>query len=216
MEVVKAFEAVRAGDLDGLRSLLAEQPEVARARDGEGISLLMTALYHRRAEMVEAIRSHHTDLDLLEAAAAGAASRLRQLLDAAPQRRDVRSPDGFTPLHLGAFFAREEVVAVLVERGADIEAVAANRSRVRPLHSAAAGGSLAVVQCLLAAGAEANARQAGGITPLMGAAVRGDVAMVRALLAAGAEPRATTDEGRTAEQLATERGHPEMAVVLGA
>ena len=56
--------------------------------------------------------------------------------------RPPTRPDGFTPLHLAAFFGRLEAAALLVDRGADLEAPSRNPRfpSVRPLHSAIAGG----------------------------------------------------------------------------
>ena len=98
------------------------------------------------------------------------------------------SSDGFTPLHLASFFGAPAAAALLLDHGADVEAVSDNEMRVRPLHSAAAGGDRAIVELLLARGADPNSTQRHGFTPLHAAIERKDQAMVDALLAAGADP----------------------------
>ena len=98
------------------------------------------------------------------------------------------SDDGFTPLHLAAFFAQPECVRALIEAGADADACSQNAMSVHPLHSAVASRSLRCVELLLAAAPDSNARQAGGYTPLHEAVHNGDRAIEAALLAAGADP----------------------------
>lgn len=61
----------------------------------------------------------------------------------------MSSADGFTPLHWAAFCNRSEVARQLIDHGADVNAVAENDSRVRPLHGAAASGANKVVSRLL-------------------------------------------------------------------
>ena len=51
-----------------------------------------------------------------------------------------RGGDGFTPLHLAAFFGGADAVRAILARGADPDADADNPPGVRPIHSAAAVG----------------------------------------------------------------------------
>jgi uncharacterized protein len=69
-----------------------------------------------------------------------------------------------------------------------VEAEASNSflTRVRPLHSAAAGGHLECCRLLIAAGAEVHAEEGGGFTALDAARQNGDDALVSLLSAAGA------------------------------
>ena len=114
------------------------------------------------------------------------------------------SPDGFTALHLAAFFGRETVAATLLEHGADVNAVARNPLRVQPLHSAAAAGHTPVARLLLEYGADPNARQEGGFVPLHAAAQAGNDELYELLLASGADQDAATDDGRTAADFRAE------------
>lgn len=206
-----AFDAVRSGDADALDTVLAQHPHTAKARDENGVSLLMLALYHRRHDLAERILAAGVEPDLFEAAALGRTGRVTELLDGGHVRVTDSSADGFTVLHLAAFFAHPETVEALLSRGADVEAVAANPSRVRPLHSAVAGRSPEVVRVLLAGEADLEARQQGGFTPLMAAAANGLDDLVDLLLAAGAEPGATADDGKTASDFARTKGHDDLA-----
>lgn len=210
----QALEAVTQGALDQLRKLLADDPDLARARDPRGVSIVMLARYHQRFDMVEALVEHRNgDLDLFESAALGPVERLTRLLAQDPGSIDAFSADGFTPLQLASFFAQPAAVKLLLQRGASVETVSQNPMRLRPIHSAAAGGSTEIVERILAAGADPDARQQGGFTALHAAAHAGRVDMVRALLSHGADPDLRTDEGRTARDLAAAQGH--VAVVKG-
>src|SRR5207245_2858501 len=106
---------------------------------------------------------------------------------------------------------KEDAARLLLEHGAQVDAVAKNPMSVMPLHSAAAGHSLAVVQALLEHGAAPNAKQQQGWTALHEAAQRGDNEMIALLLRHGADPTVKTDEGVRPVQLARENGHVGIA-----
>ncbi len=123
---------------------------------------------------------------------------MAELLSLDPASVDGWSPDGFTALHLAAYFGHDAVAADLLRRGADVAAVARNVIRVQPLHSAAAGGHTALARLLLEHGADPNARQEGGFVPLHAAALAGNDELYELLVASGADQDAATDDGRTA------------------
>lgn len=161
-------------------------------------SSLLDALYRGDREAVDAKLARRPELTIFEAAAVGDAGRVRDLLARDPQLALRLSPDGFTALHLAAFFGQEEVAAELLRHGADVQAVAQNQLRVQALHSAAAGGHTAVARLLLEHGADPNARQEGGFVPLHAAAQSGNDELYDLLVARGADQDAATDDGRTA------------------
>ena len=159
-------------------------------------SALLTALYNRDIEKADSIAAGLSELDVFESAAIGDAGRLAELIGRNPAAATAWSDDGFTPLHLAAFFDHPECVRALIAAGADVDAPAQNTMNVRPLHSAVTARSLTCVEILLAAGADANARQAAGFVPLHSAVHNGDSAIEAALLAGGADPTALSDDGR--------------------
>lgn len=179
-------EAITSGRLPWL---LREQPELASAKDANGVSILLLARFHRNPEATAALIAAGAPVTPLEAAALGEV----ELLEGADL--SVRSGDGFTPLHLAAFFAGPETVKAILAAGFPADADAVNRFKVRPIHSAAAAGDNESVAALLEAGANPNVQQEGGYTPLHTAAHNNDRALVQLLLEHGANPTLADDEG---------------------
>ena len=213
----RCFELLQAGDADGLRRLLEQDPAASEARDSAGISLLMHSLYRGRRDLAEIIASNKKRaLDIFEASALGRLDGLRQCLHENASAIDSRSRDGFTALHFACFFGQPEAVGLLIESGAAVDAVAANPMQVMPLHSAASARNLEAARLLLEHGAPGivNARQQGGWVPLHAAAQNGDRPMVELLLKHGADPKLANDEGKTPATVAREKGHEELAALL--
>jgi len=213
MQSEQFFEILRAGDAERVSGALADEPKLAAARDAAGLSAITWALYNRKKELVALLLGKSPPLDVFEGAALGRAEDVAAHVARDPDCARGYAMDGFTPLHLAAFFSHPEVARLLIERGAHVRAVARNPSRVEPLHSAAAAGQIEIVETLLRAGADPNARQHGGFTPVHSAAMQGNVAMVRALVAGGADPKLTADDGRSALDMAGERA--EVVAALG-
>ena len=209
------FAAIAEGDADLVRGLLERRPDAAEQRDPEGVSAVRRAIYAGRDEIATLLLDANPALDVFDTAAAGRSRGLAELLDADAGLARAWSSDGFTPLHLAAFFGHDEAVELLLRHGADVDVVARNRElQVAPLHSAAAGGHAKIVGILLEHGAAPNVRQGGGFTPLHSAAQNGDRESVEALLESGADPSLADDEGRTPGALARAAGHDELDELL--
>lgn len=179
------------------------------------MSELLAAVYRGDAARVEELLAAGAEPDVFEAAALGRTERVRGLVDDDPALLSAFTEDGFTALHLAAFFHQPGTARLLVERGAPVDAVARNvELRVTPLQSAAAAGESDTVALLLERGADPNARQLGGYTALHAAAQSGNEELARLLLAHGADPASGTDDGRLPADLAREHGHERLAAVL--
>ena len=157
------------------------------------LSPVLAALYEGRREDAEALAD---EPDVLEAAALGRLDVLRAHLEGDPEALSARTPEGFTPLHLAAFFGGGPAVRVLLAAGAPADGDADNDRDVRPLHSATAAGDHDAVRALLEAGADPNVRQQGGYTPLLQAAHADDPELTRMLLEHGADRTLAADDGR--------------------
>jgi adenosylhomocysteine nucleosidase len=189
------FEAISRGDVATVRSVLADDAAQASARDREGVSAILRAKYARQEMALQALLAVRPVLDVFEAAALGDTERLAALLDEDPARARAVAPDGFTALHLAAYFGQRGAASLLLDRGADPRAVAANPSKVQPLHSAVAGKRWDVAPVLLARGADPDARQEGGYTALHAAVRRGDLELVGLLVDHGAHAEVADDAG---------------------
>ncbi len=196
------FEAIAGGDSVRVRALLEEDPALAAARDSSGVSALMRARYGPAEEVRALIRQQVAELDPFEASAYGDAGSLASSLASDPSLVFARSADGFSALHLAAFFGQVEAARQLLAAGAEVDAAGTGWMTGTPLHSAASAMHAEIVAMLLRSGADPNARQLGGWTPLHSAAANGDERSVDLLLAAGADPAATQDEGHSVLSLA--------------
>jgi ankyrin repeat protein len=206
------LRAVAGGDAAAVGELLGRDASLARSRDERGTSALLLALYHRRAEVAAALLGAGFELDVFEAAAAGRADRVRELVESDPGFANAVAPDGFTALGLAVYFGHGEAAGALLGAGADPNLAATNATRVKPIHSAAAARRADLARFLLDRGADPNARQQAGYAPLHQAAHAGDLELVRLLVDRGADVNAETDDGRT--PLAFAGDHADVASFL--
>lgn len=209
------FGAIRSGDLGSVDRLLTERPYLAGASDPAGLSAVTVAAYHHQPAILERILAATPDLDRFEAAIVGDLGRLSELLDEPDAEPvDQRSGDGFTALHLAAFFGRLRAVQELLDRGADPNAWASGSIRVQPLHSAVSGSHEAVARLLVERGAAPDQPQDGGFTPLHAAAHNGLAGLCDFMVEHGADPRALTADILTPADLAERAGHAQLAAHL--
>jgi ankyrin repeat protein len=210
----RVFELIDAGDVAGLRELLAADPSAAESRRSDGTSPVLWARYQFKLDAVDALLAAQPRLDAFEAAAVGRTDALRAAVERDPAVATAFAPDGFTALGLASFFGHREAAQLLLAAGARVNDASRNPMRVAPLHSALAGGHTEIAELLLGAGADVNAAQADGYTPLHEAAQNGDLPMAERLVAAGASPTVRLDDGSRPAQSARKAGHEALAAWL--
>eukprot|EP00795_Rhopilema_esculentum_P008673 gene8673-14693_t len=150
---------------------------------------------------------------------------------------------GLTALHLACREGNFDVVAELLQRGANIEtttkwikqealccssqleldfanvlryslSASPSRKRNSPLHVAALGGKLEVVKKLLEHGADVNKLAENGMTPLYMAAQENHIDVAKELLAHGADAHLAASGGFEPVDVAIQQRHSEMTAFL--
>ena len=153
------------------------------------------------------------DAPVADAAMRGDLEAVKALVD---QGADVNlaQGDGMTALHWAAIHDHDELVKILTDAGANLEAGTRIGAHT-PLHVASREGSSSALEALLAAGANVHVLNGVGVTPLHLAALAGTTEAISALLAGGAQvdPR-EPEYGRTPLMLAAAAGRTLAVTVL--
>lgn len=208
------LEAVRKNDTDKILELLNTQPTLARTRDPNGVSGIFLALYRGNRGTAAIIAQRNSSLDVFEAAAIGDLARLKNLFNDDPALVKSYSPDGFTALALAAYLGEKDAVEFLIEKGADLNALAKNETGFTPLTGAVSQNHTQIARLLMDHGADVNHKYEGGFTPIMHAAHAGNVELVTLLIDHGADPNAKNGEGKTALSFAQEKNREKVVDLL--
>lgn len=105
--------------------------------------------------------------EIIKAAKAGDALRVRDLLAQDRSLINARDKDGSTPLHCAVWKGHQPVVGLLLQVGADVNAHNENDHwGTTALHAAAHANQPAIAQLLIDHGADINAKDREGRTPL--------------------------------------------------
>ena len=236
------IEAVRAGDLEGLRDRIAEGADVNEPQ-GDGATALHWASHRNGLESAALLLDAGADVNSANALGAtplwlaalnGSSPMVEQLLEAGGDP-NVELKMGETPLMAAARSGDERSASLLLEHGADANLSERERGQTA-LMWAAAQGHPAVVQVLVESGADLNARSEvhyqlentagntnssanfrmahGGSTALLFVARNGDVGTARALVEAGADVDDVSASGTSALVIAAHSGHGPLATYL--
>jgi ankyrin repeat protein len=215
MTDIKTFhEHVKAGEVDAVRADLKADPALLNATNEAGQSAYLLAKYYRQPKVADYLLGLKPDLDVFTLCVAGHASDVLAKIDKDPELLEAHSTDGWTPLHLAAFFGWAELANTLIDRGADVNSRSTNSMKNTPLHAAAAGGHVLLVDLLLKRGAHPNATQEGGWTALHTAAQSGNRALAEMLLANGADVNQRAENNQSPLDMALLKGHQDMVELL--
>jgi uncharacterized protein len=214
MNVNEFQDLVKKGDLAGVKTAIEADPSLATALNASGQSSFILAKYYRQNEVGSYLLDILPMLDIFEASVAGQTQSVLAKLTDNPDLLESRNGDGWTPLHLAAFFGTPDLINALLDRGASVDARSGNAMANTPLHASVAGGKTENVTALVKRGADVNAQQSGGWTALHGAAQAGNREMVEVLIAYGADVKARAGNNQNALDLALQKGHESVAALL--
>jgi len=116
----------------------------------------------------------------------GETAIVKLLLEAGIGPDDMKGKHGETALIAACKAGQLAETRLLIEAGADVNAMTSTKIALTPLIGASLAGKSKVVVMLLAAGADVQ-KTAGGVSPLMRAAQRGDLPTIRLLVENGAD-----------------------------
>src|SRR6185436_19935370 len=190
------IDAIKAGEFERVKAMVSEDPTLIDARSRTGDSAILTAVYHRQKDIVNLLVARGASLSLFEACAAGEIERVERTLDASTI--NAYSADGWTPLHLAAYFGHPKVAEMLLAQDADVAARSRNSNGNTPLHAALAGNHQLVAALLIGRGADVN----------------NNLDAINALISQGADVTAGNGEGSTPLSIAQEKNHREAAALL--
>ena len=212
---VKAFhDLVKKGDLAAVQSAVQEDPQLPSSLNDAGQTAFLLAKYYRQEAVASYLLQVRSDLGLFEACAGGQLKLVEEFVSQNPELLHARSSDGWTPLHLAAFFGHSALAQYLLGLGAPVDARSTNAMKNTPLHAAAAGSKTELARLLLAHSADANATQEGGWTALHAAAQSGNRDLVELLITSGADLKARAANNQTALDLAMLGGHSGIVDLL--
>ena len=175
------FDVVKAGDCAQVDRLLDENPGLASVKLQSGETPVIAALYRGHSTVVEKLLRAGAPIDVFVAAALGRIEALEENLASDPQSVHRFSYDGWTPLHLAAFFGQTEAARRLLEAGARLETGSRNSNRNTALHAAIAGRHSELALMLIERGAPIDGPDGAGHTPLHIATENGMLEVMKAL-----------------------------------
>lgn len=214
-ELIQQFlNALSNKDANTAQQLLDKHPDLADAKNADGVSLIFLAAYHQQAALALQMTFVKKHWDAFEAAAFGKAELLEQLIDQDKALLSANSPDGFPLLALAAYFGQEKIVELLLSKGAGPNQKASNPMQIAPIHAAVAIQNIPIAKLLLEHQADVNQAQMEGIRPIHSAVHRANKELTELLIQHGADVELKTDDGRTALDIAVQEGHEELKGVL--
>src|SRR6266478_249224 len=132
------YYAAANGDLDKVKALLKDNPDLVSSKDKDGYTPLHLAAVEGHTDVVKYLLAGKADVNALD-------------------------KDDETPLHLAAFKGHKDVVELLLTSRADVNAKADDGTT--PLHLATQKDHKDMASLLLASNANVNAKADDGTTP---------------------------------------------------
>jgi len=159
--------------------------------------------------------NNNPEFKLLEAAKNGDLAIVEAILEAEPELVNCRDLDGrqSTPLHFAAGYNHPEVVKLLLEKGANLQA--RDKGGLVPLHNACSYGHYEVAELLIRYGANVNVTDLWKYSPLHEASSKSKPDIVRLLLKHKADPKKKNRNGETPLDLVKEDDEEVRDLLMG-
>ena len=218
-EATALYYAVLCGHCGLANYLISRFGEDVRAKCGFHGTPLHAASWNGHLGAVTLLLGHGADVNfpnehgrtpLCEAYYGRHLEVMRALLDCGAAV-DIHYDDYGLLIHDASYTGEADVVRLLLQHNADVNAT--SYQNYAPLHWASSVGHANVVQILLEHGADINALSDFG-TPLYRASVEGRLEVTRLLLGCGADVHIRVPCGETPFQVATRKGHAQIAQLL--
>lgn len=142
---VDLFSAVAIGDEEQVGKLVRQGPDSANSRGPDGYPALLFAVKMNYGIIVKQLIATGCDVDIRN-------------------NSDVEGQGGQTALHEAAFWGRYKIAKMLIDAGADVNAL--SEAKISPLHDAARMSNVRIARLLLEHGARIDCQDKSGQTPL--------------------------------------------------
>jgi len=180
-------KAAQKGDMETVRSLVENNPDLVNAVDDSKRTPLHYAVLSQNPALVEFLISKGADIK-------------------------ARELNGGIPLHFAAYGGNTAVVSILLQKGSDLHAK--NNMGQTPAFYAAMNGHLEVLQNLVNRGAEVDIKDTRNWSPVLLASWSGHTDVVSFLLQKGVDINAAEEETWASIHAAAFAGHTEVCRVL--
>jgi ankyrin repeat protein len=180
-------DAARDGDLEKVKALLKDNPDLVNSKNTNGLTPLHFAAYSGHVVVVKLLLDNMADVN-------------------------VTNKSGMTPLSFAVDAGHRDVAELLLTNKAEVDTK--GLYGMTPLSDAAGGGDKEMVKLLLANKADVNSKDRNGYTPLHNAAIDGQKEVVELLLANKADVNAKDNQGRTPLDLSVAIGHKNVTDLL--
>jgi len=184
------------GDIETAKALLSSNPELINVPNSSWNTPIYEAIIWKRPELVEFLLNQGIEVDIHLAATLGRLERVIELAEKEPGLVNAKNQFGETSLHSATIYDHYEVVAYLLDNGANVNA-RTNMGRTA-LHEAASFGRLRIAELLIEHGAAVNTKTtAYGGTPLHWASSSREPELVKLFISNGANIDAVNNDNET-------------------